>query len=71
MKNDNELLDEWEVWAEEAFGILPEEADFVEVATAAYMLLCMYNIPIDLACEAMLKIYQQDMNLVPKEYLLN
>ena len=69
--SDEEISEEWEVWTEGAFSVLPEEASFTEVVTTAYMLLKMYDISIDLACEGMLETYQQDNNPVPKGYLLN
>lgn len=50
---------------------IEEETSFSEVVTAAYMLLNMYNISIDLACEVMLEVYKQDISPVPKGYLLN
>lgn len=69
--DSEEISEEWEVWTEGAFSVLPEEASFTEVVTAAYMLLKMYNISIDLACEGMLETYQQANNPVHKGYLLN
>jgi len=69
--NSEEISEEWEDWTEGAFSVLPEEASFIEVVTAAYMLLKMYDISIDLACEGMLEAFQQDVDLVPKNYKLN
>lgn len=68
---EEETSPEWEAWTEGAFSVLPEEASFSEVVTAAYMLLNMYNISIDLACEGMLEVYKQDISPIPKGYKLN
>ena len=61
----------WGSWFVESTKILPKECSSKFVVEGAYRILSHYEIPIDVACEYMLNIYEQEQNMLPLNYKLN